>query len=205
MPAVNVDSGRASTVDERDLVSRAQAMDKEALSEIFSTYYPRVYSYGLYQLGKTHSAEDFASEVMLKVVESIPKYEDRGLPLAAWIFRIARNKLIDLRRRSKQRAEVQLHEDSLFGQSNTHVTVERALARGQVHLSLPLLTERQRQVVVLRFLQDFDVSTVARILGRSEGSVKSLQCRALQSLRRSVGAQEASVAFPGSGGWPLGC
>lgn len=177
--------GTVAANSDEHLVQGAQALDEAALCSLFDTYYPKVYNYGLIQLQETHAAEDLASDVMLKVLESIPKYRSRGIPLSAWVFRIARNRIVDIRRRGSRRREVGL-TDTFVDCSSTapHSAVETALDYGQVSLALSYLTQVQEQVIVLRFLKDLDVATVAKILGRSESAVKSLQFRALTTLRR---------------------
>jgi len=170
------------------LIRRAQAFDEGALSFIFDNYYPRVYNYGLIQVREVQAAEDLASDVMLRVLESIPRYRARGIPLSAWIFRIARNRLVDIRRKRTRRREVGLEDSQIAAPGSPHAAVERALTYGQVCTALEELTEVQAQVIVLRFLRDLDVATVARTLGRSESAIKSSQFRALASLRRILQA-----------------
>ena len=172
------------------LVQRAQAFDESALASLYTTYYPRIYNYAFLQLGDIQAAEDLASEVMLKLLESIGKYRFKGPPFSAWVFRIARNKVIDLHRRRKRRGEVDLTEPLVAMQISPQTLAERALDRGQLQLALKYLTDEQRQVIVLKFIEGFDNGSVARILRRSEGAVKSLQHRALISLRR-VMSEEA--------------
>jgi len=105
------------------------------------------------QMGDVQAAEDLASDVMLKMIEKVHTFKFQGMPFGAWVFRIARNRLIDLHRRRKRRGEVDL-------------------------------TPEQRQVIVLKFIEGFDNRSVGRIMGRSEGAIKSLQHRALGALRR---------------------
>ncbi len=175
--------------EEWALVRRAQTLDEAALSSLYSTYYPRIYNYAFLQLGDIHAAEDLASEVMLKLLESIKKYRFRGTPFSAWVFRIARNRLIDLHRRRKRRGEVNLSEPLASMQIGPQTLAERALDRGQLQLALKYLTDEQRQVIVLKFIEGFDNASVARILGRSDGAIKSLQHRALNSLRRVMAGE----------------
>ena len=169
---------------EWQLVQRAQALEESALADLYSIYYPRIYNYAYLQMGDIQAAEDLASEVMLKVLESIKKYRFKGTPFSAWVFRIARNRLIDLHRRRKRRSEVDLTEPLASMQISPQVLAERALDRGQLHLALKHLTDEQRQVIVLKFIEGFDNASISRILIRSEGAVKSLQHRALNALRR---------------------
>ncbi len=169
---------------ERQLVERAQAYEEAAIQALYETYYPKVYNYAFLQLGDVQAAEDLASDVMLKMIESIRKYQFRGLPFGAWVFRIARNRLIDLHRRRRRRGEVDLSETLASTLASPQAMAERALERGQIHVALKHLTDEQRQVIVLKFIQGFDNASVGRIMDRSEGAIKSLQHRALGSLRR---------------------
>lgn len=185
------DSQDEHILKEWAVVQRAQALDEDALATIYSSYYPRIYNYAFLQLGDVQSAEDLASEVMLKVLESIGKYKFKGAPFSAWVFRIARNRLIDVHRRRKRRGEVDLTEPAVSAQLGPQTLAERALDRGQLQLALKHLTDEQRQVIVLKFIEGFDNVSVARILRRSEGAVKSLQHRALNSLRRIMSGESA--------------
>src|SRR3989442_731441 len=121
---------------------------------------------------------------MLRVLESISRYHPRGAPLSAWVFRIARNRLSDVMRRPVRRREVGLMDNVIAPAGPPHAAVERALDYRAICGALSQLTETQEQVIVLRFMKDLDIATVARILGRSQSAVKSLQFRALASLRR---------------------
>ena len=182
---------------ETELVRRAQAYEEEALSTVFDIYYPKVYNYGLMQLRDAHSAEDLASDVMLRVLESIARFQPRGVPFSAWVFRIARNRLVDIRRRSHRRREVGLVESLVTAAGGSpHATVERALDFGEVCFALGQLTEAQEQVIILRFLKDLDLATVARTIGRSESAVKSIQFRALSALRRIMQGQDSLPGRP---------
>ena len=169
---------------EWEIVRRAQSFDNDAIRQLYEKYFPKIYNYAFMQMGDVHAAEDLASDVMLKMIESIQKYSFRGLPFGAWVFRIARNRLIDLHRRRKRRGEVDLSETLSTALANPQVLAERALERGQLQIALKHLTDEQRQVIVLKFIEGFDNRSVGKIMGRSEGAIKSLQHRALGALRR---------------------
>jgi RNA polymerase sigma-70 factor (ECF subfamily) len=186
-PGVEVKSDIAL---EWELVRRAQGYDEEAIRALYETYYPKIYNYSFMQLGDVHSAEDLASDVMLKMIESVHSFKFRGLPFGAWVFRIARNRLIDLHRRRKRRGEVDLSETLSTALANPQALAERALERGQLQVALKHLTDEQRQVIVLKFIEGFDNRSVGKIMGRSEGAIKSLQHRALGALRRILRHEE---------------
>ncbi len=175
---------KARAQKEWEVVRRAQQYDEAALESLYQTYHPKIYSYAFLQMGDVQAAEDLASDVMLKMIESINRYRFQGLPFGAWVFRIARNRIIDLHRRRRRRGEVDLNETLASSLANPQALAERALDRGQLQVALKHLTGEQRQVIVLKFIQGFDNRSVGRILGRSEGAIKSLQHRALIALRR---------------------
>ncbi len=176
--------------DESQLVARAKDMEEDALAALYSMYYPRIYNYAFLQLGDIQASEDLASDVMLKVLESIAGYRYKGAPFSAWVFRIARNKLIDLHRQRKRSGQVNLWDLPVAIELAPETLAERALDRGKLQIALKYLNEVQRQVIVLRFIEGFDTATVARTLGRKESSVKSVQHRALKSLRGILSRKE---------------
>lgn len=182
---------RAQVRREEELIRRAQEFDQEALGWLYQLFYPKVYNYAYLQLGDVQQAEDLASEVLLRMLESLKGYRFRGVPVAAWVFRIARNCLIDLHRRRQRRPQIALYEGISDADENPVDAAERALTQNQLRLALTKLTEEQRQVILLKFVEGMDNATVARVLGRSQGAVKSLQHRALVSLRKILSSEEA--------------
>lgn len=175
--------------EERDLVLRAQALDEDALSALFAIYYPRMYTYGLAHLRDIPAAEDFASDVILRVLDGIKRYRVREQPFSAWVFRIARNRLIDIQRRHARHRQVPWDDKFAAIKGPEQAPINRLLDIDEIQLGMADLTEGQAQVIVLRFHQDLDVSTVARILGRSERAVKSLQFRAITALRQALAGE----------------
>ena len=185
-----VERDDSAVLVEWEIVRRAQEYQEDALQALYEVYYPKVYNYAFLQLGDVQAAEDLSSDVMLKMVESIKSYKFKGLPFSAWVFRIARNRLIDLHRRRKRRGEVDLSESIAGTLASPQVMAERALERGQIQVALKHLTDEQRQVIVLKCIEGFDNRSIGGIMGRSEGAIKSLQHRALGSLRRILYEEE---------------
>lgn len=153
-------------------------------------YGRKIYAYVSYNLNvHNHMAEDLTEGVFLKVLENIGSYRVTGVPFSAWLYRIAHNHVIDyLRTLPKQ----QTHslDDSIVSYTlqapEAEAALQRCLDREGLREALEGLTAEQRQVVVLRFLQDQSVAQTAVVMGKGEDAIKKLQTRALQSLRRNL-------------------
>lgn len=155
------------------------------LAEIFDTYYEPLYRYAYVHLRDHDAAEDIAAAVFHKLLDSVQK---GSMPLTprAWLYQVARNLIIDHTRRQRHRDHVPL-TDTLAVPANVEATVEALLRAERAHEALLRLNERQRNVIILRFLQGLDVSEVAAILNVSVGAIKTLQHRALENLRQGLG------------------
>lgn len=170
-------------ISDADLVVRAKAGDHGAFTQIYERYAPAIYRYIYYRVGEADLAEDVQSEVFLRMLESIHRYEERGWPISAWLYRIAHDRTIDTMRRKRTRKHVPL--ETWGGLCDgPEITIGLQLDYEEVNRLLNHLTSDQRQVILLRFMGEMSVQEVATMLGRSEGSVKALQHRGLQSLAR---------------------
>ena len=180
--------------DQGDLIPKAQSYDQEALSQIYETYYPKVYSFAYVRLNNAAEAEDVASYVMLQVLESIHRYQHRGFPFSAWVFRIARNHVIDLYRRRSRRPEVELPDGLVSDAPAPEEIAEWSAERNQLWRALAQIGEDQRQVIMLRFIHGLEIFAVAKVMERSEAAVKSLQHRGLVALKRILDDDEVSCS-----------
>ena len=136
--------------------------------------------------------EDLLSEVFLQVARSLPRYRGEEEDLRRWIFTIARNRLIDARRRQRRRLPVSPAASPDLPAPAAADPMDEELLQ-----ALAELTPEQREVVVLRFVADLPLQEVASLTGRSEGAVKSMQHRGLDQLARILGGPPS--AEPGNG------
>jgi len=166
------------------LVAALKAHDAAAIRQVYRLYADGVYRYALYQLGDRAAAEDVAGEVFLRLLTSIEHYEYRGVPLQAYLYRIARNLVVDQQRRRGRLAPLEALPEKHALSANPAHLAEQRLSWRELQAALGQLTEEQRQVVLLKFVEDLDNRQVAAAIGKNEGAVKSLQHRALASLRR---------------------
>lgn len=137
-------------------------------------------------------AEDLLGEVFLQVARSLPRFRGDDEDLRRWLFTIARNRLIDDRRRRARRPRT---ADAAV--PDRPAPAPLAALDPELIGALAQLTPDQREVVVLRYVADLSLADVAEVTRRSAGAVKSLQHRALEQLARTLSASGSAV--PGDG------
>ncbi len=175
--------------EEHDLIRRAQAYDPEAFGEIYERYYNGVYRYIFYRVGEPGLAEDLTMEVFVKSMEAIDSFSFRGVPFSAWLYRIASNLVVDHFRRQPAKTAISLEEKLVSSIEAPTKFLDSEFTHDALRRALSELTDDQQQVVILKFVDGLSNLEVARILGKTEGAVKSLQHRALSSLGRVLGEQ----------------
>ena len=165
---------------ERLLIEAAQK-DPVRFAELYETNFERVYAFIVRRVQNRHEAEDLTAEVFHHALANLSRFEWRGVPFAVWLFRIASNAIADRGRKLKITVDAAEADD--LDQSNWQ-EIERRATLFQLVESLP---EDQRSVVVKRFVEQKTIRDIAKEFGRSEGAIKQLQFRALESLRARVG------------------
>jgi len=169
-----------STVDDRLLVQAAQA-DPAQFVEIYDRHVDRIFAFVSRRTGNRADAEDITSQVFEQALRTIHQFEWRGVPVSAWLFRIASNAIADHWRARGRTSDQALPELPDPGEVSD---IDRRLA---LFWHVDRLPDLQRQVIRMRFVEEKGIRDVAAALGRSEGAVKQLQLRALESLRKSMG------------------
>lgn len=169
---------------EGGLLSRANAGDVQALGEIYALYAPRIYHFLYRRLGDAHLAEDLTSDVFLRALTALHSgtFADQGL--RAWLFQIARHRLIDHFRRSPP-GWVEVWDERLGDEDEAmSLALERTEFADWLRQMLSRLSPEQKQVILLRFGAGLSAAEVAERLGSSAEAVRALQYRALNALRR---------------------
>ncbi len=166
--------------DDRLLIEAAQA-DPARFVDVYQRYVDRVYAYVSRRTRNRAAAEDITSQVFEQALRTIGRFEWRGVPVTAWLLRIASNALADHWRetaRNTQEAPPDVPD------ARELEDIDRRLALYQQVEQLP---ELQQHVIRMRFVEEKSIREVAAALDRSEGAVKQLQLRALENLRKSMG------------------
>jgi RNA polymerase sigma-70 factor (ECF subfamily) len=163
---------RTNEPDEQRIVEAAQK-DPSRFAELYENNFDRVYAFVASRIYDRDVAQDITAEVFHHALANLGKFEWRGVPFSAWLFRIAANALMDRRK----------HAAREQGKPAPEADVERRAALFSLVSQLP---EDQRRVLEMRFAEERSIREIARELGRSEGAIKQLQFRAVQTLRARV-------------------
>jgi RNA polymerase sigma-70 factor (ECF subfamily) len=164
-----------------------------AWAQIYRDLSPSVLRY--LQAQRAKEPEDLLGEVFVCVVRSLPTFEGGEADFRAWVFKCARNCLVDSWRRDGRRPVEYVSEELLTGigqAESAEAEVVRRVAYERVRVTLGRLSDRQRDVIFLRVIVGLSIEEVACVLGRSCGSVKSLQSRGLARLRREMSREAVS-------------
>lgn len=188
----------SSGTDERRLVEAAQR-DPARFGELYEKYFAVVYAYIARRLADRAEAEDVTAEVFRKALASLPRFKWTGAPFAAWLFRIASNLIADgAKRKIREGSETvdelepaRIPNDSGLAYLDQQLELEQCERRAQLFKLVDDLAHEQRRVLVMRFAEEKSIQAIAAELGRSEGAIKQLQFRALQSLRKQLSAQKS--------------
>ena len=169
------------------LVLLAQQGDLQAYGSIFDTYHRSVYRFVVSRVGSPSDAEDLTQIVFVKALEALPRYEARGIPFGGWLFRLARNTVIDFTRTRREHVELDAATDRATEDAGPEAQAILRENLDAVAEALKELTDDQREVIALRFFAGLSAREAAEAMGRQEGTIRGLQFRAIGSLRRSLG------------------
>ncbi|KIF68590.1 RNA polymerase subunit sigma-24 [Streptomyces sp. AcH 505] len=180
-PSADSDSARMM-----DLVERAQAGEADAFGRLYDQYSDTVYRYIYYRVGGKATAEDLTSETFLRALRRISTFTWQGRDFGAWLVTIARNLVADHFKSSRFRLEVTTGEmlDANEVARSPEDSVLESLSNAALLEAVRKLNPQQQECVTLRFLQGLSVAETARVMGKNEGAIKTLQYRAVRTLAR---------------------
>jgi RNA polymerase sigma-70 factor (ECF subfamily) len=178
-----------SSLSDDEVLVRAIAGDKEAFGSLYERYVARIYTYIYYRTGNKHDAEDLTARVFYRAIEHIGRYDQRGVPFSAWLYRIAHNLVANWHRDRQRRQEVPI-DDVVNLQAKLELPELAMLNRMDVERMMRViksLSPERQELIILKFVQDMSNAEIGRIMQRSEGAIKSLYHRTLLSLRDDLG------------------
>ena len=182
--------GQPSERSDAELVVLAQRGESEAFGELYRRYLDPIYRYVRVRVAEDRLAEDLSEMVFLRSFESLGTYRERGHPFSAYLYRVARNLLVDHYRRQRQELPLDAEPELLDGGMDVDGEVMRREKLRAVRAALARLPEDHQEAVRLRVVLGLSTTEVAGWMGRSEGAVRVLLHRALKSLRERLDVAE---------------
>ena len=172
------------------LVDDARSGNAVAFGQLFDHFHLPIYRYIVSRVHSPADTEDLTQLVFVKALEALPRYESRGIPFGGWLFRLARNAVVDYTRTRHEHADLDAVIDHGAGGPGPE---DVALIRQQmdaIGAALAALTDDQREAIELRFFAGLSAREAAGVMGRQAGTIRGLQFRAIAALRRHLGMQD---------------
>jgi RNA polymerase sigma-70 factor (ECF subfamily) len=179
----------AELKSEEELVKRAQH-DRQAFGELYEIYYQRIFNFALKRTANVQLSLDITSATFLKALNQIKKYRWRDVPFGAWLYRIASNEINDYYRKQNGRItsidEIsELADTTDYADEINHAEEELSQHEEflQLHEKIAELPEMYQEVITLKFFEKKKIREMVKILGKKEGTIKSLLHRGLEKLK----------------------
>jgi RNA polymerase sigma-70 factor (ECF subfamily) len=153
------------------------------LASLYDEYYGKITRYILVHIGDRTEAEDLAGEVFLKALQSLESYQERGVPMHAWLFRIAHNLVVDHLRKATKRRIVPIDTVQIESDADPVALAEKNIELDRVKRAMEQLTREQRDVLGLRFFGGLTAKETGSILHKNDGAVREMQRAAIEKLR----------------------
>ena len=182
------------------MVKMAQRGKRRGMERLYELFVEPVFRYVYLRVGNWEEAEDLTSRIFIKVFKKIKSYRERGIPFSAWLFRVAHNEIVDHYRTKGPvcKSFEEIYENPVSSESDPERVILEEETRKKILEALTKLTPDQREVIVLRYLQEFSISEIAKIMDRSETAIRSLLQRALRRLNKvllSGGEEEEAKIY----------
>ncbi len=174
---------------DQELIRKAQRGDPLAFGELYECHAPVIFRYLFAHLDSRMDAEDLTGEVFLKTWQSLPKYNERGVPFLAFLFRVARNVLVDHYRRSNRLQPSAPEQMDCFEQEGGVEAIDLVGSRLEHQRIMQVMSRLRpdyRSVLTLRFISELSPEETALVMERSVGAIRVLQHRALAALRQAL-------------------
>lgn len=181
----NTNTSNMNSLSARDfseLIALAQAGKQEALADIYEAYFLRVYRFVYYRVSHKETAEDLTEDTFVKAFAGIKNLQTTAA-FEGWLFQIARNLVIDYYRKKKQLVPLDTIENTLEYDTNVVDIINLQIEQSILIKLLKELNDEQQSVIKMKFMEDLDNSTIAKLLNKSEGSIRVIQHRAIAKLK----------------------
>lgn len=165
-----------------NLLNKAKKGETAAFGELYNLFFKKIYTFVYYRVSHKETAEDLAEEVFLKAYAKLNSIKEAG-SLEAWLYKIARNLVIDYYRGKKERVELSEVENTLTYEDTVIDLLNLDHQQQILNKLLKALPQDQRQIMRLKFFEGLENSVIAELMGKTEGAIRVIQFRAITKLR----------------------
>lgn len=169
------------------LIESAVRGKASAFGLLYDHYQPKIYRFVLIKVSRREDAEDITHQVFLNAWQNISNYKDLGFPFSSWLYRIAKNQVIDKYRTKKQEVGLDSVDEEVFADSGIGGSIEIKIQLERVMKEIKNLKQDYQDVLIMRFVEDLSIKEVAAAVEKSEGAVKLMQHRAIKELKKVLG------------------
>ena len=185
-PAVSKTPARVSGGAERELIEAAK-IDRRRFGELYENNFERVYAYIARRVRDRDVAQDLTADVFHSALKNLPRFEWRGAPFSAWLYRIAANAIVDRSKSGARRIASEVEVEDLPDRAEAGPDLDEIEYRARLFKLVERLPRDQSRVIAMRFTEQKSIREIASALKRTEGAIKQLQFRGLQNLRVRLG------------------
>jgi len=171
-------------IDIQTIVARAKSADVNAFGALYDTYLDAIYRFVYFRVATREDAEDITEQIFMYAFTHIRQYEERGVPFDAWLYRIARNKVIDHYRTSHVTVSIAEGEDMVDEEKSPEELTEERMDFEFVRAKMKMLSERYQEIIQLKYIEDKENEEISVILDKPVDQIRVLQSRAIAKLKQ---------------------
>lgn len=176
---------------ENKLIQDAIRGKASAFGSLYDYYQPKIYRFVLVKVSRREEAEDLTHQVFLNAWANMKTYEDLGFPFSSWLYRIARNLIVDFYRTDRKESSLEKIDPEYFVvEATTHVDLADKMDIEKVKSAIRTLKPEYQDVIIMRFVEDLPVKEVALAMDKTEGAIKLIQHRAIKELKSLLEVKE---------------
>lgn len=176
-----------SELEDADLIALAKE-DRDAFGELYERYIDKIYNYVFYRTSNHQDAQDLTAKVFVRALKHIERYDDRGVPFSAWLYRIAHNLVANWYRDSSRRKVIPLEDVVTRSERSAlpEILTEQADEQDILMEGIHRLPPDRQQLLILKYVEKLSNVEIGEIMDKTEGAVKSLYYRTLLALREDL-------------------
>ena len=175
-----------------ELIRRTQSGEREAFGELYRRYLGPIYGYIRLRVASEHDAEDLTEIVFMRSLEAMERYQDRGAPFAAFLYKVARHLIVDSYRAKPAGLPLEVAEAQPDDQPGAETDMVDRERRTAALSAVERLSEPHQEVIRLRILLGLPTETAANWMGRSPAAIRVLLHRALRALRKTMESSDVT-------------